>query len=416
MNRQTQTNQFLHSSNETKNINLISPNAVSTQASNIAFSGDNYNSSPSNNGNRLEASKTDSKNTESSSSPRPITQTSYTPSPNIPVFDTPAAANDFTTSRTATSPKFHPPPSYSPSLQELIPLKISPARTISEQKCEEYVEEIAGAVYVSALTGTSNTRKVINSCTGTNRLVVGGTMARVGEFPHMVALGTYNSNQKFTLICGGTLISHTWVLTAAHCSYGPKDDPKIEDARIGFHNLTDHEGVRVAVKDIITHSDYNPPEMYADIALVQLMNDVTFSKFIRPACLYQIYDSVPRQAWVSGWGVTEYSGEVSDQLLKAQLNLVDTLVCSIKHNSSLEVPYGITPSMICAGDPSGTSDTCQGDSGGPLQILSSNKCVFLVIGITSFGQGCAMIDIPGVYTRVSHYLPWIENTVWPKGQ
>lgn len=72
--------------------------------------------------------------------------------------------------------------------------------------------------------------------------------------------------------------------------------------------------------------------------------------------------------------------------------------------------------MICAGDPRGgwKKDACQGDSGGPLQIITSNtSCLFQVIGVTSFGIGCASVDIPGVYTRVSHYLNWIEDIVWP---
>jgi len=78
-------------------------------------------------------------------------------------------------------------------------------------------------------------------------------------------------------------------------------------ARIGIHSLTDQQGVTVAVKDVTRHPDYKPPAMYADLALVQLMNDVMFGTSIRPACLYQQYDTVPDQAWVSGWGVTEYS-------------------------------------------------------------------------------------------------------------
>lgn len=110
------------------------------------------------------------------------------------------------------------------------------------------------------------------------------------------------------------------------------------------------------------------------------------------------------------------AGEQSDRLQKADLALVDNLACTRVHNSSKEVPYGITPNMICAGDPLGgwTKDTCQGDSGGPLQMIHSrNPCLFQVIGITSFGQGCAIIDTPGVYTRVSSYVPWIESVVWP---
>lgn len=85
------------------------------------------------------------------------------------------------------------------------------------------------------------------------------------------------------------------------CSGGPSD------ARIGFHRLTDEQsGVTVAIKTMIRHPDYNPPAMYADIALVQLTKAVTFNTLIRPACLYQQFDTVPRSAWISGWGVTEF--------------------------------------------------------------------------------------------------------------
>jgi len=83
------------------------------------------------------------------------------------------------------------------------------------------VEKIAGSTLITSLTSSSSdVRKVINTCEGANRLVIGGTEAQMGEFPHMVALGIHND--KFTLMCGGSLISHTWVLSAAHCTYGPK--------------------------------------------------------------------------------------------------------------------------------------------------------------------------------------------------
>lgn len=85
------------------------------------------------------------------------------------------------------------------------------------------------------------------------------------------------------------------------CSGSPSD------ARVGFHRLTDQQstGVTVAIKTMIRHPDYKPPAMYADIALMELTDTVTFSMSIRPACLYQKYDTVPASAWISGWGVTE---------------------------------------------------------------------------------------------------------------
>ncbi|KAG5329136.1 SNAK protease, partial [Acromyrmex charruanus] len=160
--------------------------------------------------------------------------------------------------------------------------------------------------------------------------------------------------------------------------------------------------------------------MYADIALIELMNSVTFNTFIQPACLYQQYDTVPRKAWITGWGLTSFDGDKgSDQLLKAQLDVVDNLYCASQYNASeVILPYGIATSMICAGDPRNnwTRDSCKGDSGGPLQVLPESECLFQVIGIVSFGRGCALYQIPNVYTRVSYYLPWIEDNVWPHGQ
>jgi len=72
--------------------------------------------------------------------------------------------------------------------------------------------------------------------------------------------------------------------------------------------LTEQKGVIIAIEDMIRHPDYQPPDMFADIALVKLANTVTFGKFIRPACLYQQNDTVIKEAWISGWGITENHG------------------------------------------------------------------------------------------------------------
>lgn len=121
------------------------------------------------------------------------------------------------------------------------------------------------------------------------------------------------------------------------------------------------------------------------------------------------------KAVVSGWGHTEYAGSPSPALMKVVLSIVSNSQCNkYYYNNQRQLPDGIRKTMLCAGEKAGGKDACQGDSGGPLQVArSDNPCLFDIIGVTSFGKGCANANTAGVFTRISEYVPWIEGIVWP---
>lgn len=290
---------------------------------------------------------------------------------------------------------------------------------ISQIKCNNYAKLATSQIAALPLVPTPEPVHVdIPKCDFSNvQLIVGGEEAKLKEFPHMAALG-YSENGSIEWNCGGSLISEYFVLTAAHCarkSYPPKI------ARLGDLNLkVSNEGARpveYSVEQIIRHPDYKPPAKYNDIALLKLDRRVEFNEFIRPACLYTSNTFEVTKTVATGWGKINYAEKKSDDLLKVVLSIIDNNLCNELYESgegTIELKNGIVPSMMCAGELEGGKDTCQGDSGGPIQITRrDNRCTYSIIGVTSFGRFCAAKNTPGVYTRVSSFVPWIESIVWP---
>ncbi|XP_052871611.1 serine protease snake-like, partial [Anopheles cruzii] len=204
---------------------------------------------------------------------------------------------------------------------------------ISETKCEEYRSIITsrrGAI--SLKLRPKPTYYQLYNCSNTVQLIVGGEAAKNGEFPHHALLGYASgkdaaSASALSFSCGGSLISERFVLTAAHCfSHG---DPIV--VRLGEYDLNlplSLSRIDFGIAKIIRHPQYKNARSYHDIALVKLNETVSFSKTIRPACLWTEPALNVSQFVATGFGrLEEGSFELSSKLMKVQLDLFPTTDC-----------------------------------------------------------------------------------------
>ncbi|PIK49520.1 putative atrial natriuretic peptide-converting enzyme-like [Apostichopus japonicus] len=244
--------------------------------------------------------------------------------------------------------------------------------------------------------------------------IVGGETAPKGAWPWQAQL--FVSGSYFT--CGGTLVGPRHVISAAHCFQGRiYGDASNWNVHFGKHDLTLSVGTgesSSSVERLIIHENYDSQTQDNDIAMMILSEDQSPSDTINFACLDVDLSKIFNQTsdcFITGWGATAWQGDVADQLQEANVPLVDRATCN--HSGS----YGgaITDNMICAGFAAGGVDACQGDSGGPLvcsaKDANSDEDRWYLVGVTSWGYGCAFADYPGVYADVSKYMSWILNNI-----
>nr|XP_005987307.2 PREDICTED: transmembrane protease serine 4-like isoform X1 [Latimeria chalumnae] len=226
--------------------------------------------------------------------------------------------------------------------------------------------------------------------------IVGGTDTQIESWPWQVSL---QYNEQHT--CGGIIINPRWIVTAAHCFPSEYDQTDHWKVIAGISILSSSNGVPVA--KVYTNGLYDSIRNDNDIALIKLKLPLTFSDSIKPACLpnYKQTLVAGSRLWVTGWGYTKENGVISNQLQEAELSFIDLEVC----NSNTIYGGQITKNMLCAGYLKGGTDACQGDSGGPL-VYNNNK-QWQLVGIVSWGSGCARKNKPGVYCNVEKFLDWI---------
>ncbi|XP_071573027.1 uncharacterized protein [Temnothorax nylanderi] len=263
-------------------------------------------------------------------------------------------------------------------------------------------------------TSTSTTSKspiggTISQCGAKNgnqdqERIVGGKNADPGEWPWIAAL--FNAGRQF---CGGSLIDDKHVLTAAHCVANMNSwDVARLTVRLGDYNIktnTEIRHIERRVKRVVRHRGFNSRTLYNDVALLTLSEPVEFTEQIRPICLpsgSQLYSG--KTATVIGWGSLRESGPQPAILQEVSIPVWSNSECKLKYGAA--APGGIVDSFLCAGR--AAKDSCSGDSGGPLMV---NDGRWTQVGIVSWGIGCGKGQYPGVYTRVTHFLPWIYKNL-----
>uniref|UniRef100_A0A182JE88 Uncharacterized protein n=1 Tax=Anopheles atroparvus TaxID=41427 RepID=A0A182JE88_ANOAO len=224
---------------------------------------------------------------------------------------------------------------------------------------------------------------------GTSSRIVGGVLASIEEVPYQVSLRYLGYH-----ICGGSIISYAWVLTAAHClDWYPNNE------EITVHTGSSNRSTGGSVHEVFyfhLHEDYDVIEFQWDVATIRVRTPmVGAGQAVVPLASGAEW-TIGESVTVTGWGYTVARGDLVDELQLVRLEAVSRAACNQSWTGY------ITDDMVCAGG--ADVDACDGDSGGPA-VQGGVQYGIVSWGATECGNG-----LPGVFTNVAH--PSVRHFIW----
>ncbi|KAL2833190.1 trypsin-like cysteine/serine peptidase domain-containing protein [Aspergillus pseudoustus] len=240
--------------------------------------------------------------------------------------------------------------------------------------------------------------------------IIGGTEVRIEDYPYQVMVFIWDT------VCGsGIIIDETHILTAGHVISGGN----VHHFSIRAGSATWAEGGQlVNVSTVTKHPDYFQPEFFDnDIAILTLAEKLVWGPTIQPIALapgpclnntdtepsgVALRPAADTAVRISGWGAAYQGGPLEPTLRSLTVNVINQTECVAIYASFVAK---VTDAMFCAGVMEGGKGSCQGDSGGPVVDAEDG----VLVGIVSWGRGCAQPGWPSVYVRVAYHREWIKK-------
>ncbi|XP_031136279.1 complement factor D [Sander lucioperca] len=241
--------------------------------------------------------------------------------------------------------------------------------------------------------------------------IIGGREAAPHSRPYMASIQV-PEGENLKHECGGFVIADQWVMTAVHCLPTGPNGRKVV---LGVHSLSATEETKQTfdILELHNHPGFSAYNYDNDIALIKLDRPFNISEAVKAVEFLRTGGTNPdtdAMVETAGWGSLDNLGSRPDKLREVDIKVVNSNLC--KRSDYFGRKF--TNNMICAhkvcpdpcNQPHKKEDTCDGDSGGPLLYNG------IAVGITSNGgKKCGQIKKPGIYTIISHYTQWIDNTM-----